>query len=395
MAVAQLVDWRTRHVKDWLFDAVIGGLATAFLVLATTHIAATGDEHSLDAFAYVLLVAGGLSVAACRHWPKTVLAVVTATLGLYILGRYPGGPIYVVGWIALFWLSWRTDRRTGLVGAALLCGVLSLTSVLVSGSAPLLHLVFLGWSAAAVFLGDALRNRRSYLRELEERARSLELSREEESRRRVAEERLRIARDLHDSVAHGIATINIQAGAAAHVLDRRPESAKPALDAIQDASRDVLDELAAMLRVLRDEDADASRAPTPGMEQIAELVDASTAAHLAVILEVDGPVDTISAPVGTAMYRIVQESLTNVMRHAPGARVRVVIRRDADRVRLAVYDDGDGRSNGVATGNANGLAGSGMGIRGMRERAESTGGALETGPRPSGGYEVVATWPAT
>jgi signal transduction histidine kinase len=389
MAAAQLVDWRTRHIKDWLFDAVVAGLATAFLVLATTHIAATGDEHSLDAFAYVLLVAAGLSVAACRHWPKAVLALVTVVLGLYILGRYPGGPIYVVGWIALFWLSWRTDRRTGLVGAALLCGVLSLTSLVVSGGAPLLHLVFLGWSAAAVFLGDALRNRRSYLRELEERAHSLELTREEESRRRVVEERLRIARDLHDSVAHGIATINVQAGAAAHVLDRRPESVKPALDAIQDASREVLDELAAMLRVLRDEEADASRAPTPGVEQILELVEAAGAAQLAVTVEVDGSLEAISAPVGTAMYRIAQESLTNVMRHAPGAGATVMIRRAPDSVRLAVYDDGGGRSNGETTG----VAGSGMGIRGMRERCESTGGRLETGPRSGGGFEVIATWP--
>jgi signal transduction histidine kinase len=389
MSAAPVVDWRAHHLKGWLFDAVIGGLATAFLLLATTHIAATGDEHSLDGFAYALLVVAGLSVAACRHWPKAVLALVTVVLGLYILGRYPGGPIYVVGWIALFSLSWRTDRRTGLVGAALLCGVLSLTSLVVAGGAPLLHLVFLGWSAAAVFLGDALRNRRSYLRELEERARSLEMTREEESRRRVVEERMRIARDLHDSVAHGIATINVQAGAAAHVVDRRPDAVKPALDAIQHASRDVLDELAAMLRVLRDEDADASRVPTPGVAQIQELVDAAAAAQLSVSLDVEGPLDTISGPVGTAMYRITQESLTNVMRHAPGASANVVIRRTPRRVRLAVYDDGSGRPNGES----NGTAGSGMGIRGMRERAESTGGALETGPRPRGGFQVIATWP--
>jgi signal transduction histidine kinase len=367
-------------------------LATAFLVLATSHIAATGDERSLDVFAYALLVVAGGSVAVCRHWPKAVLGVVTAVLGLYILGRYPGGPIYVVGWVALFSLSWRTDRRTGLIGAALLCGVLSITSLVVAGGAPLLHLVFLGWSAAAVFLGDALRNRRSYLRELEERARSLEQTREEESRRRVIEERLRIARDLHDSVAHGIATINVQAGAAAHVLDRRPESAKPALDAIQNASREVLDELAAMLRVLRDEEAVASRTPIPGVEQIPELVEAAGAAHLAVRLEIDGSLDTISAPVGTAMYRIVQESLTNVMRHAPEAAARVTICRTADHgVRLEVCDDGAGRGGSDATN----MAGSGMGILGMRERAESSGGVLETGPRPHGGYRVIATWPAT
>ena len=126
-------------------------------------------------------------------------------------------------------------------------------------------MLFVGWSAAAVFLGDVLRNRRSHLAELEERAHYLERTREEEARRRVAEERLRIARDLHDSVAHAMATINVQAGAAAHVVDRRPAAAKEALTAIQRASADVLDELAAMLDLLRDDGRAAERAPTPGL----------------------------------------------------------------------------------------------------------------------------------
>ena len=153
-------------------------LAALFLPLATSHIAEGNGDHSLDWFGYLLLVVGGLSVGTARRWPKVPLSVVTVVLGADILGRYPGGPIYAVGWVALFALSWRTDRRTGLIGAAALCVVLSATSLAVRGGAPLLHLVFLGWSAAAVFLGDALRNRRSYLRELEERNRSLEQTRE-------------------------------------------------------------------------------------------------------------------------------------------------------------------------------------------------------------------------
>jgi signal transduction histidine kinase len=308
------------------------------------------------------------------------------------VGRYAGGPIYVVGWVALFHLSLRTDRRTGLLGAAALCVVLSATSLLVRGDAPLLHLVFIGWSAAAVFVGDALRNRRSYLGELEERNRSLEQTREEEGRRRVAEERLRIARDLHDSVAHAMATINVQAGVAAHVLDRRPESVKPALDAIQDASREVLDELAAMVRVLRDEQGGASRAPTPGVAQIPELVDAAGVAHLPVSLETVGSVDAVGAPVGTAVYRIVQESLTNVMRHAPGATTSVALRRAADdSLRLEVRNHGDVTEPGVRRA----VNGSGVGIRGMRERAEATGGVLDAAPCADGGFRVVATWSTT
>ena len=133
-------------------------------------------------------------------------------------------------------------------------------------------MLFVGWSAAAVFLGDVLRNRRSHLAELEERAHYLELTREEEARRRVAEERLRIARDLHDGVAHAMATINVQAGAAAHVVDRRPAAAKEALEAIQRASADVLDELAALLDLLRDDGQQAERAPTPDLSGIEDLV---------------------------------------------------------------------------------------------------------------------------
>ncbi len=375
-----------------MVDVLGAVLTTAFLILATGHMAVTGDEVALDGFAYVLLVVAGISIGTCRRWPRTTLVVVTVVLGAYIVGEYAGGPIYVVGWVALFSLSWRTDRRTGLLGAAALCGVLSATSLLVRGDAPLLHLVFLGWSAAAVFLGDALRNRRSYLRELEERNQSLEQTREEEGRRRVAEERLHIARDLHDSVAHAMATINVQAGAAAHVLERRPEAAKPALDAIQDASREVLEELAAMVRVLRDEEG-ISRAPTPGVPQLGELVEAASAAHLPVTLTTAGPVEAVSAPVGTAAYRIVQESLTNVMRHAPGATTHVELCRDADRsLRLEVRNDGHRTRPDVER---HVVQGSGVGLRGMRERAEATGGVVEAGPRADGGYRVVATWSTT
>jgi signal transduction histidine kinase len=383
---------RTRREPPGIVDVVGAALLITFLVLATSHIARGEDEHSLDAFGYALLVVAGGSVVLVRRWPRTALAVVTVVLGLYIVGRYQGGPVYVTGWVALFFLSWRTDRRTGLVGAAALCAVLSVTSLVVRGSAPLLHLVFIGWAAAAVFLGDALRNRRSYLRELEEHARYLEQTREEESRRRVAEERLRIARDLHDSVAHAIATINVQAGAAAHVIDRRPTGARASLDAIQHTSAEVLDELTAMLLVLRDEGDVAERSPTPGATQIPDLVRAAHDAHLPVTLHVEGSLAQVSVPVGTAMYRIVQESLTNVMRHAPGATTRVVTRVVPDRgVVLDVIDDGP-RVPGPTPQLA---GGSGMGIRGMRERVAATGGALEVGPRADGGFHVRASWPNT
>src|SRR5439155_13823729 len=174
-----------------------------------------------------------------------------AALGTFLARKYVGGPIFVTGWIGLFFLSWRTTRRAAVIAAVALCSVLLVAGIIAGRDALLIHLVFVGWSAAAVFLGDAMRNRRSYLTELEERARYLEHTREEEARRRVAEDRLQVARDLHDSVAHAMATINVQAGAAAHVVDRRPAAAKEALTVIQRASAEVLDELAAMVRLLR------------------------------------------------------------------------------------------------------------------------------------------------
>ena len=247
---------------------------------------------------------------------------------------------------------------------------------------------YLGWSAAAVFLGDALRNRRSYLRELEERARYLELTREQQARRQVAEDRLRIARDLHDSVAHAMATINVQAGAAAHVVDRRPEVAKEAFAAIRRASGEVLDELAAMLTLLRDDGETAERAPTPGIDEVSQLVAATRDAGVPVSLLLDGPTQLVPRPVGIAAYRIVQESLTNVIRHAGAQSARVTVRAGDDRgLVVEVCDDGFGPRASIGAG-----SGTGTGIRGMRERAESTGGRLEAGPGAQGGFTVRAEW---
>jgi len=376
---------RARGPRSWAPDLLGAALAIVFLLLVSRHLVAEPGGRAFDAFGYVLLVVAGASLALCRRWPILTTALVTAVLAVYLLRDYPGGPIHVTGWIALVALSWRTNRRTALIGAVAMCAVLGLAA-LVSGGEPVLALVFLGWSAAAIFLGDVLRTRRSHLDELEARAHYLELTREEEARRRVAEERLRIARDLHDGVAHAMATINVQAGAAAHVVDRRPAAAKEALQAIQRASAEVLDELGALLDLLRDDGQSAERAPTPDLSGIEDLV-SSLDAPVQVSLTVDGPLATVPSSVGTAAYRIVQESLTNVVRHAGATHAQVAVLVAADRgLTVEVADDGAG-----ATAASNG---SGLGLRGMRERAESTGGRLEAGPRPGGGFLVRATWEA-
>lgn len=371
--------------RSWVApDAAVALLAAAFLLAVTPHIPVDAGNRPVDAIAVVTLAAAGLSVGLDRRRPLVALGIVTVALSVYLAREYQGGPIWVTGWSALAALSWRTNRRTGFTGAAVFCGALLAVAAVVGDLAPLVHLVFVGWSVAAVLIGDALRARH-------ERARELERTRDEEARRRVAEERLRIARDLHDSVAHAMATINVQAGAAAHVVDRRPEAAKEALAAIQRASADVLDELAALLGLLRSSDEAADRQPTPTLAAVEDLVATTRASGVPVTLEVDGAVGHVPPAVATAAYRIVQESLTNVIRHAPGASAAVRIAAAGDRLHVEVMDDGGlaGAREAAATPSA------GMGLRGMRERAGATGGTLDAGPGPGGGFVVRASWGAT
>jgi signal transduction histidine kinase len=273
-------------------------------------------------------------------------------------------------------------------------------SAVVGGFVGPVHLVFLGWSAAAVLLGDVLRNRRTYLSQLEERNRFLERTREEEARRRIAEERLRIARDLHDSVAHAMATISVQAGAAAHVVDRRPEAAKEALTAIRQASGEVLDELSALLGVLREDSrppgTTPDRAPqqlpstVPGFESVPALVEATRSAGLPVTLCVDGPVEAVDRHRGQAAYRIVQEALTNVLRHSGPSPTRVLVRAEQGGGLCVRVVNEPPVAGAVPTGGG----GAGLGIRGMRERAAAAGGVLRAGHDDDGGFTVEATWPA-
>lgn len=374
---------RAQVARGWAVDVVAAGLVTAFLLLASSHLAPSGHDRRLDALGYLLIVTAGASIVLCRRWPAVAVGIITVVLGTYLLRHYVGGPVFVTGWIALFFLSWRSTRRAAITGSLVLCSVLIVSGLAGGAHAVLLHLVFVGWSVAAVCLGEAVRNRRAHLTELRERARYLEQTREEEARRRIAEDRLQIARDLHDSVAHAMATINVQAGAAAHVVDRRPAAAKEALAVIQRASAEVLDELAAMLRLLRDDGEGAARTPTPGVEQIPDLVAAMSDTRLPVTLQQCGPLDTVPKPIGTAAYRIVQESLTNVVRHAAAASTVVTVHFKDRYLTVEISDDGPG---GVGT------PGTGMGIRGMRERAEATAGTLDAGPGPDRGFTVRAGW---
>jgi signal transduction histidine kinase len=370
------------------FDVAVALVFTVFCLVVTDHIPPEDGER-YNGWGVATIVVVGVALLLQRRWPHVALGVVVAGLGTYTAANFAGGPVYLAPLVPLYTIAQRGDRRrtwTAVVATI----VLLLPFALISenpGQNFAYFLAFAGWIGGAVFLGTAHFSRRAYLAELEQRARDLEDSREEETRRRVAEERLRIARDLHDVIAHGIATIHMQSGAALHVLDRRPEQAGPALAAIKQLSKQTLDELRATVGVLRD-DEDVPLAPTPGLDQVATLIENARNAGVKVAIDCEPrPADTPAA-VDVAAYRIVQEALTNVMRHAGvNASATVTIRHEPDAVRVEVVDDGRGAASTVDAERG------GHGIAGMAERAATVGGDLIAGPRPGGGFGVVARLP--
>ncbi len=255
---------------------------------------------------------------------------------------------------------------------------------------------------AALFLGWEISSRRAYVAEIEARAVQAERSREEQARREIDAERLRIARELHDVLAHSIATISLQAGVAAHVLHDRPAHAEQALRTIKATSREALRELRGILGVLRQAEESEPRSPAPGLGQLDTLLASTIKAGLPTQIVIHGEHRRLPASVDLAAYRIVQESLTNVLRHAGRTQALVWVSYGEQEVTITVEDDGCGASsmNGRA-GAVNGGAGAnghadvqpGHGILGMRERAHALGGDLEAGPCADGGFRVFARLP--
>ncbi|HEX2063457.1 MAG TPA: histidine kinase [Acidimicrobiales bacterium] len=368
-------------------DLALAAVLTASILAITSRLEPEAGERVVDGAGYGAVAVAGAVLVLRRRAPLAVTAVVTGALLFYVVRDYTGGPVFVTAFVALYTVASTRPRRQAFAVAAAAAAVLVGVGLVAHEGEGLVHLVFVGWTAAAVFLGDAVRSRRERLEALEERARRLEETREEEARRRVAEERLRIAHDLHDSVAHSMATINVQSGVAAHVIGRSPGQAREALEAIRRASGEVLEELSALLGLLRGEEgSEAPLAPTPRLDQVGDLLESVRQAGVDVSLQVEGSPGPVPQPVGVAAYRIVQESLTNVIRHAGDARAVVTLEYGGEGdLAVEVTDDGRG-SNGPG-------GGSGVGIAGMRERVQATGGHLEAGPLPGGGFRVRARWP--
>ena len=393
-------------------DVALALFITVMQVQGTVaRVAAEGAPRpltNLGNLGYALLVVSGLAVAFRRRWPVPVF-VITALASLVYYGLdFPDGPGWLGLFVALYTIAAYGDGRRSLVIAGVGTGVLSVGWLFAArGIEPhaAIGWVFfrIGASVMSAALGESVRSRRVIAAEAQERAELAERTREEEARARVDAERLRIAREVHDTVAHAIAIINVQSGVTAHVLDKRPEQAREALEAIEQTSSRALREMRAILGVLRD-DSDG-RMPQPGLGQIDELTAKARDAGLDVTLEATSPATPLPSAVGSAAYRILQESITNVIRHAGPTRVRVALNPGTDVLEIRVTDEGrraaladdlagSHRPAQLPAGNgAGGLAEPGRGILGMRERCQLLGGELDAKPTAGGGFEVTARLP--
>ena len=372
-----MVAWLQRN-PGWA-DAITG-VAAALVLVAITALGFR--DEGLDPIAYPCCAVAGLAFTVRRRQPVVTFALVIAAITVFGATGQPGGPLYATSFFAALnlavlrptrvWLPWTAGAAITLVGA---------NSV---GHGFSLHLipVALLLLATPKLAGDAVRARRLRVETLEARV-SLA---EQETMRRVAEERLRIAREVHDVVGHGLATITLRAGVADRVADRDPDEVREALRAIRQVSRESLAELGALLGVLREgEDAPAERTPAPDLDALPRLVDGLREAGLEVDLQVDGNGAAVPEVVAAAGYRIVQEALTNVARHAgPNVRAHVRLSRRNGVVEVEVRDDGRDAPATVRPGG---------GLTGMRERAASLGGAFEAGRAAEGGFRVWASLP--
>jgi signal transduction histidine kinase len=352
-------------------------------------------EHSMvtPPLAFAIAALCILPLVLRRRFPVSVLVVTAAGTILYqVLGHFPPSLVVAGLLLALYTAGTLIDRKRLAWIAIPLAIAVTASQLPEWGNAlfwPDMVRTFAIMAVAAV-VGDATRNRRAYVVQVEMRAAEAERTREEEAERRVDEERLRIARELHDVTAHSLSIVAVQSGVALHVLDTDPAAARAALTAIRQTSRDSLQELRGMLGILRssgDAPSNAPLAPSPGLARLDDVIRPLREAGLHV--EVTGlPLaEALPAIVDASAYRIVQESLTNVLRHAASASVRVTVARDDDALRIEVTDDGTG-----ATGAA---APVGHGITGMRERALALGGTFAAGPRADGGWRVAALLPLT
>ncbi|MGQ5262540.1 sensor histidine kinase [Micromonospora sp. ZYX-F-536] len=362
-------------VRDW---------AVAVCVAAVLLIAGLSEDHpatNTDLLGYALLVAGGLALAARRRAPVPVLAVT----GLCAVGyQAVGFDVPAVAFLFAVYAAVRAGHRVvTVVAAVLMLAALPLAALALPQEMSVTEALArargaleLAWLVAAGAAGEALR-------QAERRADEAERTREETARRRADEERLHIARELHDSLTHQISIIKVQAEVAVHLARKRGEQVPEALLAIREAGREATRELRATLETLRDD----GRAPPHGLDQLPDLVQRARMTGLDATLTIEGQRPEVPAAVDRTAYRIVQESLTNIARHAAAASASVRIDYRPDTLAIRVDDDGSATPDTAPM--------PGVGLLGMRERVTALGGRLRAEPRDEGGFSVHAELPVS
>jgi signal transduction histidine kinase len=365
-----VVDWLQRHprIVDW---------ALVVVALATTVGAAS--RHDPKALGVSLAVVACLPLLVRRSHPLAVLAITTAATVAISVGWGYESPFPAA--VALATVADECERRISLAAGA--AGVFVL-------SVPWGHPAYgwrdvvgrvIGFSLAWV-IGDSFGVRRRYVAALEERAARLEREREADAARAAAEEQARIARELHDVLAHNVSVMVVQAAAANDVFDSQPERAREALRSIETTGRDALAELRRLLGVVRGDG--AGYAPQPSLDRLDELVEQVRSSGLDVAITIEGEPRELPAGIDLSAYRVVQEALTNTLKHARANRAEVSLRFRSDGLDVDVRDDGVGAGNGDGGGN---------GLIGMRERVAVYGGSFTAGPGPDGGFAVSARFP--
>ena len=369
---------RSEPARHWAVDIAIALAVTAAQVGGAygwhRHGAAAGPVI------YITSVVGGVALIGRRRYPVAVLAV-TLAASLWAEAVSSNGVWFAL--VAAFFNAVLARRRAAAVASLVIGYVASVWPPwLIGRPGHTSASSALGLAAGLVFMLGAA----ELIRVRSQRAAALQRSQEEELRRRASEERMRMARDLHDVVTHNISVINVQANTALHLMDRQPERARTALTTINDVSKQALVELRSVLGVLRDAGESAPRSPSPGLSRLGDLADGAAAAGLAVHIEEAERPAPLPVDVDLAAYRIIQEALTNTARHSGGAKATVRVGYGDGALVVEVDDDGVRRPPGRA-------GGSGHGIAGMTERARALGGTLQAGPRPGGGFGVRAWLP--
>jgi len=379
--------------RPLLADALLAALFVATAIGIGVASSPVGSERAMDPLGWFLLLGANAAIAWRRVHPVRVgWAVLATTIPFWVLDYAADDACGMSLLVAIYSVAAHVDRPRstihglGIVAVSMLVvvvGVLIPQDSLPWYAIPANGVLF----AAAWILGDNLRTRRAYLFELEENAASNLARQEMEAKQAAGAERARIARELHDVVAHSMSVMVVQAGAARRVIGSDPERAEEAIQAIEATGRESLNEMRRILGVLRDDEDEAELAPTPSLDDFSKLVQQCEEAGLPVDLVVEGEARRLPASLELSAYRIVQESLTNSLKHAGPARATVRLRYQEAALDVEVADNGRGAAAHLTAD------GKGQGLVGMRERVEAFGGSLRTGPRPGGGFEVRAHLP--